>query len=153
MRIEPTITIRITGRAGTGELFAGMRKGTELTARIVERVRGHEAVLEIAGKRIHAEFLKGIPAGAMITLKLEDVKNNSFFFKQVDEGGTEAFVKQIMEATIFDADAVRKNILFGIGTALSRNPAGIFELNALLLGQIQKENKRKTDSRDSSITC
>jgi hypothetical protein len=143
MRIEPTITIRITGRAGTADIFAGIRKGSELTARIVERVRGHEAVLEIAGKKIHAEFLKGVPAGAMITLKLEDVKNNSFYFKQVDEGDTEAFVKQIMEATIFDADAVRKNILFSIGAALSRNPAGIFELNALLLGQIQKEGKRE----------
>ena len=141
MRIEPSITIRITGRAGTAELFAGIRKGSELTARIVERVRGHEAVLEIAGKRIHAEFLKGIPNDTMITLKLDGVKNNSFFFKLVDEGGTEEFVKQIMEATIFDADAIRKNILFGIGSALSRNPAGIFELNALLLGHIQKEGK------------
>jgi hypothetical protein len=143
MRIEPTITIRIVGRTGTAELFAGIRKGSELTARIVERVRGHEAVLEIAGKRIHAEFLKGIPADTMITLKLDDVKNNSFFFKLVDEGGKESFVRQIMEATIFDGDAIRKNILSSIGSTLSRNPAGIFELNALLLGHIQNEDKKE----------
>jgi hypothetical protein len=143
MRIEPSITIRIIGRAGTAELFAGIRKGSELSARIVERVRGNEAVLEIAGKRIHAEFLKGLPADAMITLKLDDVKNNSFFFKLVDEGGKEAFVRQIMEMTIFDIDAIRKNILFIIGGALSRHPAGIFELNALLLGHYQKEGKKE----------
>jgi len=142
MRIEPSITIRIAGRAGTAELFAGIRKGSELTARIVERVRGHEAILDIGGRRIHAEFLKGIPTDNVITLKLEDVKNSSFIFKLVNEDGTEAMVKQIMEATIFDSDAIRKYILFGVGAALSRNPAGIFELNALLLGQFQREGKR-----------
>ncbi len=143
MRIEPSITIRIAGRAGTAELFAGIRTGSELTARIVERIRGHEAVLDIGGKRIHAEFVKGIPPDTMITLKLEGFKNNSFIFKLVNEGGAEAMVKQLMEATIFDSDVIRKNILFGIGAALSKNPAGIFELNALLLGHIQKEGKRE----------
>jgi hypothetical protein len=143
MRIEPSITIRIAERAGTAELFSGIRKGSELTARIVERGRGREAVLDIGGKRIHAEFLKGVPPDTMITLKLEDIRNNSFIFKLVGEGGSEALVKQIMEATIFDSDAIRKNILFGIGSALSKNPSGIFELNALLLGLVQKEGKRE----------
>lgn len=143
MRIESSITIRIAGRTEAAEFFAGIRKGSELTARIVDRVRSHEAVLEIAGKRIHAEFVKGVPSNTILTLKLEDVKNNSFFFKLVDEKGTDAFVKQIMDATIFDGDTIRKNILFGIGSSLSRNPAGIFELNALLLGLIQKEDRRE----------
>ena len=143
MRIEPSITIKVIGRAGTAELFSGIRKGSEIPAQIIERVSGHEAILEIAGKRIHAEFLKGTPAGTMITLKLDEVKNNSYFFKLVDQGSNNAFVKQLMAMTIFDADTIRKNILYGIGGALSKHPAGIFELNALLLGQYPKEGKKE----------
>jgi hypothetical protein len=143
MRIEPSITIKVIGRSGTTELFAGIRKGAEMPARIIERISGHEAILDVAGKRIHAEFLKGIPANTTIILKLDDIKNNSYFFKLVEEGGTEAFVKQIMEMTIFDIDAIRKNILYGISGALSKHPAGIFELNALLLGHYPKEDKKE----------
>lgn len=143
MRIEPVNIIRIPGRSGSGDPFRDIQKGAELPARIIERIGGKEAVLEIAGKRIRAEFLKGLPAGSTITLKLDDVRNNSYMFRMVDPSGRDALVKQVLEMTIFSPAEVQKSILHSIGTALARTPAGILELNALLLGIRPKQEKKE----------
>ncbi len=130
MRIEPANSIRVSLRTGMSDQLRDLQKGAELPARIVDRISGREAVLEIGGKRIQAEFQKGVPAGTMITLKLDNIKNNSFYFKLVDPAGREALARHVMEMTIFDMNRVQKNI----SAVLSKNPAGIFELNALLSG-------------------
>jgi len=139
MRIESTNTIRVSGRSGTVDHLAGLQKGAEITARIIDRISGREAVLEIGGKRIHAEFQKGIPAGAVITLKLDDIRDSSLLFKMVDPGGRDALARRLMEATIADKGLIQKNM----GGALAKRPAGIFELNALLLGFAPKPEKKE----------
>jgi len=145
MRIEPLITIRVSARAAVSGLFAGMGKGAEVSAHIIERLGGRDALIEIAGKRIHAEFLKGVPAGSVITLKLDDVKNNSYLFKLVDPGGKEALAKQLTETTIFSMDQINKSVMARLSGALSKHPAGLYELNALLLGIQPKQDKKEGD--------
>jgi hypothetical protein len=138
MRIEPTGTIRVSGKSGVFDQLGDIKKGTELPAKIVSRISGREAVLEIGGKRIHAEFQKGVPAGAAITLRLEDIRDNSLFFKLVDPGGREAFARRLAEMTIADPGRIQANI----ASALAKHPAGIFELNALLLGLQTRQEKK-----------
>ncbi len=138
MRIEPTSTIRVSGKSGIFDQLRDMQKGAELPARIIDRISGREAILEIGGKRITAEFQKGVPAGTTITLKLDEIRDNSLFFKLVDPGGREAFARHLGEMTIADMSQMQKNI----SSALARHPAGIFELNALLLGLQPKQDKK-----------
>ena len=134
MRIDPVNIIRIPGKSGSADPFRDVQKGAELPARIIERIGGKEAILEIAGKRIRAEFLKGLPAGSAITLKLDNVRNNSYVFRMIDPAGRDALMQQVRELTIFSPVELQKSILHGIGTALARTPAGVLELNAFLLG-------------------
>ncbi|OHD62710.1 MAG: hypothetical protein A2176_12810 [Spirochaetes bacterium RBG_13_51_14] len=141
MRIEAANTIRVIGRSGIADTFRDIQNGAELPARIVERISGRDAVLEIAGKRIHAEFLKGLPAGSMIRLKLESIKDNSYLFKLVDTTGRESLAKQILDTTIFSMNDIQKRIMYIISGALANHPAGIFELNALLLPHQKQEKK------------
>jgi hypothetical protein len=138
MKIEPTNTIRIISKSGVPDQLRDVQKGAELPARIIDRLNRREAVLEIGGKRIHAEFRNGVPAGSMITLKLDDIKNNSLFFKIVDPGGREALARLLSDMAIDGPDAVQKQL----SSALSRHPAGIFELNALLLGLHKTQDKK-----------
>ena len=140
MRIEPTGTIRVSGKSGVFDHLGDIKKGAELPAKIVSRISGREAVLEIGGKRIHAEFQKGVPAGTAITLRLDEVRDNSLFFKMVDPGGREAFARHLAEMTIADPGRIQANI----ASALAKHPAGIFELNALLLG-LQPRQDRKDE--------
>ncbi len=141
MRIEPINIIRIPGKTGAGDPFKDLQKGSELPARIIERIGGKEAVLEIGGKRIRAEFLKGLPAGSSVTLKLNDVRNNTYVFSMVDPSGRDALAKQVHDLTIFPLQQIRNTMMHGIGAALARTPAGILELNALLLGIKPKQWK------------
>ncbi len=138
MKIEPTSTIRVSGKSGVYDQLREMQKGAELPARIIDRISGREAVLEIAGKKIHAEFQKGVPSGTMITLKLDEIRDNSLFFKLVDPGGRDALARLLSEMTIAGKNQIQKNI----GGALARHPAGILELNALLLGLQPKQDKK-----------
>jgi hypothetical protein len=145
MKIEPTITVTLSGRAITRSLFDGIKKGAEVQARVVEQVGKREAIIEIGGRKIHAEFPKGVPAGSTITLKLDAVAGNSYYFKLSGPGSRDAFIRQIMEMTVFDMSAIRKNIIRGLGGALAKHPSGIFELNALLL------NLPKADRKDEGL--
>lgn len=141
MKIEPINIIRIPGKAAAGEAFRDIKKGSELPARIIERIGGKEAILEIAGKRIRAEFMKGLPVGSSFTLKLNDVRNNTYTFSMVDPSGRDALAKQVQELTIFPFERIRSDMMHAIGTALARMPAGILELNALLLGMKPRQAK------------
>jgi len=143
MRIEPVNIIRIPGKTAAGEAFRDIQKGAELPARIIERIGGKEAILEIAGRRIRAEFMKGLPAGSSVTLKLSDVRNNTFMFSMVDPSGRDALAKQVHELTVFPLEHIRSSMMHGIGAVLARTPAGILELNALLLGIKPKQLKEE----------
>jgi len=143
MKIAPTNIITISGKTGLPDQMRGIQKGEELPARIVERISRREAILEISGKRINAEFRKGVPAGNMITLKLDGIKNNAVFFSMVEPGGKEALAKHLAGLTIFDMNQLQKDIIYGMSAALGKHPAGILELNMLLLGLHQKQGKKE----------
>ncbi|MBN2159109.1 MAG: hypothetical protein JW807_06920 [Spirochaetes bacterium] len=145
MRIEPSNTIRILSKSGMSDQLRGIQKGAEIAARIIERIGGKEAVLEIAGRRVNAEFLRGLPAGNTVTLQLEGRQANSYLFKLVDRPGTDALARQLLDLTVFNRNEIQKNLFHNLGAALGKHPAGIFELNALLLGLYPKEEKKDDD--------
>jgi hypothetical protein len=142
MRIEPPNIIRITGRSGTADPLKELEKGSELSAQIVERLGARKAVLEIHGMRIHAEFLKGLPSAGTVLLKLEDIKNNSYLFRMVEPFGAKESIDQILKFVIFDSKDFGKNLLHEISRFFLKQPAGIFELNSLLLNFITKQDKK-----------
>jgi len=141
MKIEPSVTVTISGKTAVRSLFKGIREGAEIQARVVERVGSRDAIIEIAGRRIRAQFLKGVPAGGTMTLKLDAVSGESYYFRLAQTDAREAFIRQIMEMTIFDAGMIRGSIMRALGAALAKHPAGLFELNALLLNRPHADKK------------
>ncbi len=141
MKVEPTITVTVSGRTAMRSLFEGIKKGAEVQARVVERVGARDAVIEIGGRRIHAQFMKGVPAGGAVTLKLDAVSGDSYYFKLTPPETREGFIRQVMQMTVFDPAVIRKKVLHDLGGALAKHPAGIFELNALLLNRPLRDTK------------
>ncbi len=82
MKIEPRNIIKIAKGAGSSEPLRELKKGSEIHAHVIERLGAGKAVLDIYGRRVNAEFLKGTPLAATVLLKLEEVKNNSLIFKK-----------------------------------------------------------------------
>lgn len=143
MKIDQLNTIRISGAPGQHDSLREMKTGSELPVRILERTGPREAVLDIAGRRVHAEFLKGVPQAESILLKLDGIKDNSFIFKMVNPPGKEEALRRMLEHTIFSASDIPKNALYSLTSLFSKHPPGIFELNALILGSLTRMGKKE----------
>jgi hypothetical protein len=141
MRVEPSHIIRITGRTGNADPIRELQKGSELTARIVERVGKRDAVLEIGGRRVRAEFVRGLPLSESLVLKLESISRGTYIFKIVDQHAAEEFIGRLAELTIFDAGDFSGSPPHALAAFLSKQPNGIFELNAFLVGILAKNEK------------
>lgn len=146
MRIGLSDTIKITGRITRLNFLRRLKKGAEIPARIVKRHNSRIAILEIAGNRLRADFLKGVPGNNRLTLRLEDNSNNSYTFKLIDSISKNDLLSKIFEITVFKVEDIDKNNILYINRFLNRysgrNPTGIFELNNLLLSQVRKEKKK-----------
>ncbi|TFH39863.1 MAG: hypothetical protein E4G96_08560 [Chrysiogenales bacterium] len=142
MKIHPSDSIRIMGKALPAETLRAIPKGTELPARIVERLGAREAIIELAGNRIRAEFLRGVPPDVSITLRLEDSGKNAYIFKLIDPAVKEELARLVLELTFLKKDAIGKTALHELNAAMSKHPAGILQLNALLMGRDLKEFDR-----------
>ncbi len=97
MKIESSGTIRISGRSTIISLLNNLKKGSEHPAKIIERPSTKEAILEIAGKRIRAEFPKGVPGNNRLILKLENKQDNTFIFKIVSSTSKDGFIDKLSE--------------------------------------------------------
>ncbi len=142
MKIEAQTIIKIDGRTRDSGPLRALEKGSEVTARILERMGPRKAVLDIYGRRVNAEFLKGVPSAATVLLRLEDVTHTSFIFNLVEPAGTEEIIEQIARATIFDLRIFGKNFFHESGRLLPNRLFGIFELNAFYLSLIMKKEKK-----------
>ncbi len=81
MKIDRISTLKITGNRAIKSALEAIPKGGKVEARVVERLDGGKAVIDIAGKRVTAEFLKGIPASKRFELVLEMKRGNQFHFR------------------------------------------------------------------------
>ncbi|MCP4130300.1 MAG: flagellar hook-length control protein FliK [bacterium] len=142
-KINPVNTIRISGRISTLTFLKGLKKGVEIPATIVSRPNSREAVLEIAGKKIRAEFPGGVPGNNRLNLKLEEQTKDSFLFRLIDTRGRTGFLEKILDHTIFRVDDFTKNDIIDISRFLGKNPQGLFELNKFLLGIHQKNEQKQ----------
>ena len=143
MKIESSNIIKVAGRSTGADSIKDLKKGSELTARTIERLGERDALLEIGGKRVRAEFVKGLPSAGSLLLKLEDIKNSLYIFKIVDPYGFDESIKRILDFTIFDPKDFAKNVLHAASGFFSKQPSGIFELSAALLSLIAKSEKRE----------
>ena len=144
MKIDPSNSIRITGASIPAESLRAIPRGAEIPARILERLGPREAILEMAGSRVRAEFLKGVPPGDAITLRLEEAGRTAFLFKMVDPAAKEELARLIRNFILPGKGVTIETIMHGLNAALGRSPAGILELNALLLGRNPRDLDRGT---------
>lgn len=142
MKIDPSNAIRITGTSIPSDTLRGIPRGAEIPARILERIGPREAILEMAGARVRAEFLKGVPSEGAVTLRLEEAGRTSFLFKMVDPAAREELARLVMEFILPGRGGIRDTVIHELNAAMAHNPAGILELNALLLGRNPKELDR-----------
>lgn len=141
-------SLRITSGTGRdiGSLLKGISVGDRVEARIITR-EGNLALLDIAGKRIRAEFTAGIPSGNIVELELSGKSKNSAVFRLHVPGGASdlpVFLKQFFMAGDKIPD---RETAAGLLRLLSGNRADITDINLFLAG-IKKDNLKEKKFSD-----
>lgn len=146
MKIDRSNTIRITGR----ELklpALNLKKGVRISARILERIGDKEAVLDVAGNRLRAEFLSGIPSRNRITLIFEGRDSSTLLFRMARDHDVSS-LRGLFDFSIFDLDALGKNELLAIRRYLKNGIEGIFNLNSSLFRALTGKGLRERSLTD-----
>jgi hypothetical protein len=132
MRIEHSDTIRIAAGPHRNSQFGALQKGDLVTGRIIERVNPRQAVIEIGGNRLTADFVNGVPREGRITLLMEGQDGQAFFFRRINRDDPR-FYRDLFRLTIFDAGQVDKKNLSRILTGLKKEAGGLFEVSEIIM--------------------
>ncbi|HSV96850.1 MAG TPA: hypothetical protein VLM75_07940 [Spirochaetota bacterium] len=139
MKIDNAATITVTGKGSLVEAFRGLRKGGEIGARIVDRIDTHRAVIEVAGRRITAGFVQGLPPGNLLTLVLEKRSGTTLVFRLATADPQAAGRERLLGYTAFGrAD----NAGIPFARASSDGISGVYAYNSLLFrlaGGVEKK--------------
>jgi hypothetical protein len=144
MKINIDNTIKITGRLNLQSLTKNIGGNGEISANVLKKIDGRFALLEIAGQRIRAEFLKGVPDQNRLLLELRDGEKNTFTFRIVREAVSNPF-KDIAGFVLIDSIDLRKYIL-NINKLSNIDYMSLYAFNAKLL-----KNEQESDEKEKSI--
>ncbi|MBP7602338.1 MAG: hypothetical protein KBA15_00285 [Spirochaetes bacterium] len=129
MRIDNAATITIHGKGAQAESLGALKKGGEIVARIIERIDAHRAVVEIAGKRVTAGFVNGLPPSGHLRLVLEKKSGSTFVFKLAAEDPVGSARERLLDFTAFPRSELGR---IPFGRALVGGLTGVYAYNSLL---------------------
>lgn len=139
MKINRSNTIRITGR----ELklpALNLKRGVRISARILERIGDREAILDVAGNRLRAEFLSGIPSRSRISLIFEGRDSSTLLFRIARDHDASSL--RLLDFSIFELDTLGRNELLAIRRYFKNGIEGIFNLNSSIFRALTGKGER-----------
>jgi hypothetical protein len=136
MKVHPDILV-YSGRQhalqGLKDLLGDLKVGSELSARVLERTSPTRARIEIAGRRMEADFPKGVPGSSDLNLRLEGTKGGTVFFAISGRPSGHDDLGRLASFTVFARDEMDLRLLRGIADHVRSGIRGIYAFNSLLL--------------------
>ncbi len=135
-----TLSVNLKSSREISDVVRKLKIGDTVAAKIIKS-QGNEAVLDINGKRLKADFINGIPDKNIIQLILTDKSSLNVVFKLAD-AGTHDSVSRLLQSfsLLSDSDTGKISLHSFIKYITSGNP-DIFDLNLFLLG-LRKGDKK-----------
>ncbi|MBN2038958.1 MAG: hypothetical protein JW864_02885 [Spirochaetes bacterium] len=142
MKIQKS-QIKLPGHLLSKDLLRTLQQNSSLNVRIINVLNDKNAVLDIGGKRLKAEFLQGVPGSKNLHLILQRKVNNTFYFK-ISASKDSEIIGEIIRFTVLNNSDIDKGKLYTLKSEL-KSIHSIFALNAALL-----KLSGLTDSRNNS---
>ncbi len=147
MKIERFPSIAITAKNAAREVLKNLAVGGRASARVVERLDGQHAIIEIAGTRIRAEFLKGVPRGDSFLLVLADKKGSRYIFSLAPRDFIARHFQAVARDFIVDDGRFAAPDLARLLRGRAGTLNGLYDLNRVLFG-IPPERARDRSQTD-----
>ncbi len=120
--------------------LAGVKIGDTVSAEIITR-KGSEALLDIGGHRIRADFLRGVPEGNHIDLILTEKNGKNIVFALTAGRGLFREFSVFTNAVILSDEELNSFSIQNLVRFISSTGPGLFDISLFLLGL--KRNGRK----------
>ncbi len=145
MNIHAKGSVTVSGEISSSASLRGLKPGSRIPARILERISPSRALIEIAERRVKAEFTGGIPLETRLTLVLKNIDAGSLVFSLLRGDPQEALLLRLQQFTLLGPDAESIRALHSAGRQLDKTVRSVFECNLLLLlpeeAAVQKKPK------------
>lgn len=141
-------SLRITSGTGRdiGSLLKGISVGDHVEARIISR-EGNIALLDLAGKRLRADFTAGIPAGSTVELVLSEKSSTGAVFRLPDKAGSPDFPLFLKQYFMTGDRFPDRGTIADLWRLVSGHRADLAEINLFLAG-IKKDHLKEKNLTD-----
>lgn len=146
MKIEKN-QIRVSAQTTSLDILKNLKEGSRLSVKITEKINNTNAVLDIAGKKVNAEFLQGVPDSSKLFLVLDSKAKDTLFFRIADSSYNNV-IQELNEFNVFNIKDLNKSI-YQLRLLLKDGIISIFAFNKSLL-RFTGHTETKVNSR--SIT-
>lgn len=141
MKIERN-QIRISGPAQSLDALRNLKEGSRLAVKITERLGQRQAVLDIGGSRVNAEFIQGVPKSGNLFLILDNKTGGTLYFRIADGYIEDDLMVELSKSTIINRNDLNKSI-YKLRLFLKEGMYSIFMLNKTLLKYNDNFDKNK----------
>ena len=131
MKIEKT-QIRVSAQTTSLDILKNLKEGSRLSVKITERINNNNAVLDIAGKKVNAEFLQGVPDSSKLFLILDSKVKDTLFFRIADSSYNNNVIQELNEYAVFNNKDLNKSI-YELRRFLKDGINSVFAFNKSLL--------------------
>ncbi len=133
MDIRNKGSITLPGELTSSGPLRALKPGSRISARILDRLGNSRALIEIAGRRVQAEFTGGIPPEVRITLLLKGENAGSLVFSLLKSDSRETLLVRLQQLTLLGRDAESIRAFHAAGSSLDKGLRSVFDTNILLL--------------------
>ncbi len=134
MKIERLPSIAISAKAAAHGALKNLAAGSKTEARVIERLDGRRAILEIAGTRISAEFLKGVPREDSFLLVLVEKKGSRYVFSLAQRDEIARHFQAMARDFLVDDRRFAASDLSRLLRGRAGTLSGLYDLNRVLFG-------------------
>lgn len=135
-----TLSVNFKNSREISDVVRKLKIGDAVAAKIIKS-RGNEAVIDINGKRLRADFINGVPDKKIIQLILTDKSAANAVFKLADSGSSDSFIRLLPSFSVLDDSDSGKVSLHSLVRYIAAGSPDLFELNLFLLG-LKKGDKK-----------
>ncbi|MCU0848242.1 MAG: hypothetical protein MUD12_10175 [Spirochaetes bacterium] len=148
MAPDLTNLIRINARMGINGIFKKIGSGTVINAKILERLDGNHAILDVAGKRIRVEFTTGVPEGTQARIRYEGASGGTYIFKLLKFPDRETAISKFEAFFMMQPDEIIRLHHPDLIRLMERRISGFYELNSEIIRMAgMRMKKTKSPSR------
>jgi hypothetical protein len=135
-----TLSVNLKGSREISDVVKRLKIGDSVAAKIIKS-QGNEAVIDINGKRLRADFINGVPDKKTIQLILTDKSSLNVVFKLADKGSHDSVIRLLPSFSLLSDLESEKLSMHSLVKYITSGSPDLFELNLFLLGLRRGDKK------------